>query len=160
MRPQTSSGFSPRRITMMSFGHVVLVASRFRHACRPADAAQSHRMANDHRANVADADGRAVAGVHGNGLDVSHVSDQPQPAHHVKFGAVLDVGTAGIAVAVGQGGEDLLQSEVVGLEFGRIHQHLILLGQSAEGIDVHHARHIPSFPSATRSVPTARSITR
>ena len=102
-------------------------------------------MADDHRADVADADGRAVDGVHGDVLDVGHVADQPQPAHDVKFRAVLDIGAAGVAVAVGQGGEDLLQSEAVGLEFGRIHQHLVLLGQAAKGIDVHHARHRAEF---------------
>ena len=58
---------------------------------------------------------------------------------------MLDIGAAGVGVAVLEGGEDLLDGEVVGFEFEGIDQHLVLLGQAAEGIDVHHARHGAEF---------------
>ena len=63
--------------------------------------------------------GRAVAGVHRDARDILEVLHEAEAAHDVHFRAVLDVGAAGVAVAVGERGEDLVQRDAVGLELQR-----------------------------------------
>ena len=53
---------------------------------------------------------------------------------------MLDIRAAGVAVAVGERGKDLLKREIIGLELQRIDLHLILLGRAAKADHVHHAR--------------------
>ena len=102
--------------------------------------AQADGVPDGDRADVADADGGAAAAVHRDGADVRGVPHEAQPAHDVHFRAVLDIGAAGVAVAIGQRGEDLLEREIVGLELQRIDLHLVLLGRPAKAHHVHHAR--------------------
>src|SRR5579883_135546 len=58
---------------------------------------------------------------------------------------MFDVRAAGVVVPAGQCREDLLQGNIVGLEFRRIDQNLVLLGQAAKRIHVHHPRHRAEF---------------
>ena len=84
-----------------------------------AHAPEPQLLADDHPAQIADADGRAVAGVHGDFADVLRVLHQAEAAHDVHLRAMLDVGAAGVAVAIGKRIEDLLERNVVGAQFGR-----------------------------------------
>jgi hypothetical protein len=93
-----------------------------------------------------DADRRAAARDHGDLGDVVEALDQPETAHDVHLGSVLDVGAAGVAVALREGVEHLRQRQRVGLELQRVDVHLVLFRRPAEAHDVDDTRHRPQLP--------------
>jgi len=102
--------------------------------------------AHDHGGQVADADGRASLHGHGHVADVPLVADEPEAAHDVHLGAVLDVGAARVAIPRREGVEHLLQRDAVGLQLQRVDEHLVLLGGAAEARDVDDAGHLAELP--------------
>ena len=138
MRWSTARAFSPLPQNHDAFHGVVLIRAA---GGEPADAAKAELLANLHGAEIADAHGRAVARIHGNVADVIKALHEAQAAHDVEFRAVFNVGAAGVLVAIGQRGENLAERHAVGAQPGGINEHLVLLGGTAEAVDIHDAGH-------------------
>ena len=67
--------------------------------------------------------------------------DQAQTTNDILLAAVLDVPTARVGVVLGQRFEHLMQRQAIANQLLGVHQDLVLLHQSAEAVDVGHARH-------------------
>ncbi len=130
------------------------------HALAPAvarDGALAGHRANRHVRDIADVDRRALDGGDDDVPKVVHRLREPDAAHGVALGTVLDEPAAEGGVIVGQGLEHLPQGERIPLELPGIHQHLVLPRFAAPRVDLAHAAH---RAQARADVPVVEGLLR
>ena len=94
-----------------------------------------------HAGDIADGDRCAVIGGERNVLDVFEAADQADAAHHVLGVADFHHFSADIVVAALDGGNHLLERNVVGAELYRVKVDLVLLDEAADAGDFSDSGH-------------------
>ena len=104
--------------------------------------AQAWHGTHHHRGHIADQNRRAATAAHHNAANVIGIAQQTNATDGELLRALGHVAAAGIGVAPGQGVQQLLVAELVGLELVQIGLHLVLLDKPAHGHHIGHPGHL------------------
>ncbi len=104
------------------------------------DASQSNRVSQTNLRHVPEIDRRPFAGGDHDTFQVRRGTRQALPIHDQLVASLLDIAAPGILVVLGHGCLDFAQGEPKTRQPVRIHEHIVLFGQTAQSIHIRKPR--------------------